>query len=331
MSVTIKDVAKAAGVSVATVSRVLNNSSAVSDETAASVNQVIKDMGYSPNFLGRNLRKCETHNILAILPSTEHTVYTNIIRGMQDAAYPDYDIFLSTSSSYIDTEMRLLNMLFNRTVDAAVLLGTQLDADTLNDLSQKYNIALCSERVEKAKVLTVTVNDEQAAYDAVSFFLKKGKRKIGLVTTSGVSNALSSLDRERGYARALAEYGIDKDEQYIFRCTYDYTDGAKALKYFMSLPEPPDAVFCISDLLAIGLINQALTQGIEVGSQLDVCGFDNVSISEMYIPGLTTIAQPGYEMGKVVIENLLGNIHSSIKKNDHIILGHELIIRSSAK
>ena len=83
MSVTIKDVAKAAGVSVATVSRVLNNSSAVSDETAAAVNEVINEMGYSPNFLGRNLRKCETNNILVILPSTEHTVYSNIINGMQ--------------------------------------------------------------------------------------------------------------------------------------------------------------------------------------------------------------------------------------------------------
>ena len=82
MSVTIKDVAKAAGVSVATVSRVLNNSSAVSDETAAAVNEVINEMGYSPNFLGRNLRKCETNNILVILPSTEHTVYSNIINGM---------------------------------------------------------------------------------------------------------------------------------------------------------------------------------------------------------------------------------------------------------
>ena len=321
MSVTIKDVAKAAGVSVATVSRVLNNSSAVSDETAAAVNEVINEMGYSPNFLGRNLRKCETNNILVILPSTEHTVYSNIINGMQDAAYPFYDIFLSTSNSYLDTEMRLLNMLFNRTVDAAVLLGTQIDGEKLNELNKSYNIALCCERREGANVLTVTINDEAAAFDAVSFFLKKGKRKIALITT--VTSAHSSHDREAGYTRALAAYGIEKDE--------NYTDGCEALKYFMSLPEPPEAVFCISDLLAVGVIKQASRDGIAIGSQLEVCGFDNISLSEMYIPGITTVAQPGYEMGKTVITKLLENMHKTEKNNEHIILDHELIIRGSAK
>lgn len=331
MSVTIKDVAKAAGVSVATVSRVLNNSSAVSDETAAAVNEVIKQMGYSPNFLGRNLRKCETNKILVILPSTEQTFYGEIIRGMQDAASPDYDILLSTSYSYLGTEMRLMEMLFNRTVDAAVLMGTRIDANTLNDLNKRYSIALCCERSEGADVLTVTIDNEAAAYDAVSAFLKRGKRRIGLVTTAGVSEALSSADREKGYVRALAEYGIEKNEEYIYRCSYEYQDGFEAFKYFMSLPEPPEAVFCVSDLLAVGVIKQASRYGIAIGSELEVCGFDNTSLSEMYIPGITTVSQPGYEMGRTVITKLLENMHSTIKNNGTIILGHELVIRDSAK
>ncbi|MDD6991850.1 MAG: LacI family DNA-binding transcriptional regulator [Oscillospiraceae bacterium] len=331
MSVTIKDVAKAAGVSVATVSRVLNNSAAVSEETAAAVNEVIKEMGYSPNFLGRNLRKCETNNILAILPSTSHTVYSDIIRGMQDAAYPNYDILLSTSNSYLGTEMRLLEMLFNRTVDAAVLLGTQLDAKTLNDLNKRYNIALCCERVSGAKVLTVTINDEEAAYDAVKMFLKKGKTKIGLVTTGGHTDALSSVDREKGYIRALSEYGIQVEEKYIYRCSYEYSDGCEAMKYFLSLDEMPQAVFCISDLLAAGVIKQAFREGIAVGTELEVCGFDNISLSEMYTPGITTVAQPGYEMGRTVINKLLDNMHSTVKNNDMIVLNHKLVIRGSAK
>ncbi len=331
MSVTIKDVAKAAGVSVATVSRVLNNSAAVSEETAAAVNEVIKEMGYSPNFLGRNLRKCETNNILAILPSTEHPVYSDIIKGMQDAAYPNYDILLSTSNSYLGAEMRLLEMLFNRTVDAAVLLGTQLDAQTLNDLNKRYNIALCCERVSGAKVLTVTINDEEAAYDAVKMFLEKGKTKIGLVTTGGNTNALSSVDREKGYLRALSEYGIKAEEKYIYRCSYEYSDGCEAMKYFLSLDEMPQAVFCISDLLAAGVIKQAFREGIAVGTELEVCGFDNISLSEMYTPGITTVAQPGYEMGRTVINKLLDNMHSTVKNNDMIVLNHKLVIRGSAK
>ncbi|MGN0641954.1 MAG: LacI family DNA-binding transcriptional regulator [Huintestinicola sp.] len=329
MSVTIKDVAKAAGVSVATVSRVLNNSSAVSDDTASAVNSAIKELGYSPNFLGRNLRKCETNNILAIIPSTEQTVYSDIIKGMQEAAIANsYDILISTSNSYLGTEMRLLNMLYNRTVDAAVILGTQMDSEALSELDKKYNIALCCERVENSDVLTVTVDNEAGAYDAVSSFLRKGRRKIALVTTK--SAAISSVDREKGYTRALKEFGIEKDEKYIYRCSYEYTDGCEALKYFMSLPEPPDAVFCISDLLAVGVIKQASRDGIEIGTKLQVCGFDNISFSEMYIPGITTVSQPGFEMGKTVILKLIENIKGG---NNHgtIMLPHELIIRGSAK
>lgn len=332
MSVTIKDVARAAGVSVATVSRVLNNSSAVSEETAAAVSETIKQLGYSPNFLGRNLRKRETNNILVILPSTEHTFYSKVIRGIQDAAAPNYDVLLCTSYSNLETEMRLLEMLFNRTVDAAVLLGTQLDADTLNDLNKRYDIALCCERSEGADMLTVTINNEQAAYDAVHAFLKKGKRRIGLVTTGGISTAPSSYDRELGYARALSEFGIEKDERYIFRCSYEYSDGINALKYFMSLSEPPEAIFCISDLLAVGVINQAYRDGITVGSELEVCGFDNILLSEMYIPGITTVSQPCYEMGTTVITRLIENMQlpDNEKSHETVILPHELIIRGSA-
>ncbi|MCI7768468.1 MAG: LacI family DNA-binding transcriptional regulator [Oscillospiraceae bacterium] len=331
MSVTIKDVAKAAGVSVATVSRVLNNSAAVSEETASAVNNVIKEMGYSPNFLGRNLRKCETNNILAILPSAEHTVYNDIIKGMQDAAHPNYDVLLSTSNSYLGTEMRLLEMLFNRTVDAAVLLGTQLDAQKLNELNKQYNIALCCERVSEAKVLTVSINNEAAAYDAVKMFLGRGIKRIGLVTTGGNTDALSSADREKGYIRALSEYGIGFEEKYIYRCSYDFSDGCRALKYFMSLDMPPQAVFCISDLLAAGVIKQAFIEGIAVGTELEVCGFDNISLSEMYTPGITTVSQPGYEMGKTVINKLLENMRGTEKNNDMILLPHKLIIRGSTR
>ncbi len=331
MSVTIKDVAKAAGVSVATVSRVLNNSNAVSEETAAAVNDVIKELGYSPNFLGRNLRKCETNNILVIIPSTEQTFYSEIIKGMQDAAQPDYDILLSTSYSHLGTEMRLLEMLFNRTVDAAVLMGTKLDAKTLNDLNRKYNIALCCERVENSQVFTVTIDNEAAAYDAVSAFLRRGNRRIGLVTTGGMTEALSSTDREVGYTRALNEFGIDKDEKYIFRCTYDYSDGFKALDYFMFLDNPPEAIFCISDLLAVGVIKQAIKKGIKIGTELEVCGFDNISLSEMFIPEITTVSQPGYEIGQKVIAGLIENIHNPVKRSDTVILEHKLIVRNSSR
>lgn len=330
MNATIKDVAKAAGVSVATVSRVLNNSAAVSDAAAERVNKAIDELGYSPNFLGRNLRKCETNVILAIIPSTEQTFYSEIIRGMQTAASScGYDILLSTSNSTYEIEMRLLNMLFNRTVDAAILLGTRLDTATLKELNRKYYIALCCERAEGADVLTVTVDDEGGAYDAVKHIISCGHKKIGIVSTN--VSALSSFDREKGYRRALADNGIEYREEYVYRSTYDFVDGERAFKYFMGLPEPPTAVFCISDILAVGVVKRALSDGYRIGEDISVCGFDNILLSGMYTPGITTIEQPCYDIGRTVVEELISNINNGVKSNKRIKLPYKVIERESVK
>lgn len=328
MNVTIKDVAKAAGVSVATVSRVLNNSATVSAAATEQVNNAIKELGYSPNFLGRNLRKCETNVILAIIPSTEHTFYSGIISGMQTAASENgYDILLSASNSMYSIEMRMLNMLFNRTVDAAVLLGTQLDKDKLNELNSKHYIALCCERVEGADVLTVTVDDEGGAHAAVSKIIEYGHKKIAMLSTNGT--ALSAADREKGYLRALAENNIPYREEYIYRGTYDYDNGEKALDYFMELPDPPTAIFCMSDLLAAGVVKRALSRGYRVGEDISVCGFDNIQLSSIYTPGITTVEQPCYEIGRTVINELIYNITHAKKHSRHIKLNYKLIARDS--
>lgn len=328
MNITIKDVAKEAGVSVATVSRVLNNSATVSEKATEQVNNAIKELGYSPNFLGRNLRKCETNIILAVIPSTEHSFYSDIIKGMQhEAAENGYDILLSTSNSDPVIEMRMLNMLFNRTADAAVLLGTRIDADTLNELNEKYYIALCCERVEGAKVLTVTVDDVSGAYASVNNLISLGHRRIAMISTEGT--ALSSKDREKGYIKALTEHGIPVNENYIYRGTYDPENGGIAFEKFMSLPEPPTAIFCISDLLAAGTIKKAVADGYKVGQDISVCGFDNIRLSRLYNPGITTVEQPCYEIGRTVVDELIRNIDSSVKSDRHIMLDYKLVSRES--
>lgn len=330
MNVTIKDVARAAGVSVATVSRVLNNSATVSELATEQVNNAIKELGYSPNFLGRNLRKCETNVILAIIPSTEQTFYSDIIRGMQAAATNNgYDLLLSTSNSNIDIETRMLNMLYNRTVDAVVLLGTQLSAETLNDLNSRYYIALCCERIEGAEVLTVTVDDIEGAYAAVKKLIDFGHEKIAMISTQG--GALSSFDRENGYLKALRDHDIEFNQDYLYHGNYAYTDGIDAFDSFMKLDDPPTAIFCISDLLAAGAVKRAIMCGYNVGEDISICGFDNIQISGMYSPGITTVEQPCYEIGCIVIDELIKNISGSIKNCDHIKLNYNLILRDSVK
>ena len=146
MNITIKDVAKAANVSVATVSRVLNKKTNVSDEAVQAVNKAVEELGYSPNFLGRDLRKSETKRILAIIASTEQSFYSEVLRGMQDAAYSQgYDVLIATTRDDPEHEMHLLGMLFSKAVDGAVLLAPKLDSRTISELAKKYSLAMCLE------------------------------------------------------------------------------------------------------------------------------------------------------------------------------------------
>ena len=330
MSVTIKDVAREAGVSVATVSRVLNGSCNVSDDSAKKVNEAIEKLNYLPNFLGRNLRKRETKVILCITPTSEHSLYSKIIMGMNSyASKVGYEIISAVSTGNTSQEVGQLKMLFNKTVDGAVLLGTSFSAQELNKLAKNYDIALCCEGVVGADVLTVAVDDEQAAYDAVMGLIKQGHKRIAFVGAD--LPAISAVARENGYKKALEDAGISCDEKLIFKKTYDYECGEQALEQFWSCEDKPTAVFTISDLLAISVIHSAVGKGISIPNELSVMGFDNISMCEMMLPTVSTVEQPCEKLGEVVIAKLIENIHSNDKDNGYYTVGHKLIFRDSTK
>lgn len=328
MNITIKDVAKAANVSVATVSRVLNGKNNVSQEAVNAVNRAVEELGYSPNFLGRDLRKSETKRILAIISSTEPTFYNDVLRGMQDAcSKKGYDVLIATTRNDPEHEMHLLGMLFARAVDGAVLLAPKLDSKTILDLARKYDIAICLERLNSDGVLCVTIDNEKAGYDATKYLIGKGRRRIALITTEIRSQ--SSVDRENGYYRALKEAGIPIDENLVYFGDYSSDSGTRACELFLALPEKPDAIFSISDTISIGAMNCAIQHGITVGKEILFIGFDNISYSNMFIPKLSTVDQPCYLQGKTVAEKLISNISSEVQDNSTYMLPHSLILRES--
>ncbi len=328
MNITIKDVAKAANVSVATVSRVLNKKTNVSDEAVQAVNRAVEELGYSPNFLGRDLRKSETKRILAIIASTEQSFYSEVLRGMQDAAYAQgYDVLIATTRNDPDHEMHLLNMLFSKAVDGAVLLAPKLDAATITQLAKKYHLAMCLERLENCEILCVTIDNEQAGYDATKLLIGKGRKRIGLITTKERSQ--SSIDRENGYRRALKDAGIAYDESLVYYGGYDVDDGFKGCQQLMAQDDKPDAVFSISDTISIGAMTYAIRNGISVGDEVLFFGFDNIAYSQMFIPRLSTVEQPCYLQGKTVIEKLISNMKADIPDMGVYKLPHSLILRES--
>ncbi len=328
MIVTIKDVARAAGVSVATVSRVLNDTALVSDETRAAVQQAVKNLNYTPNSLGRNLRKSSTSIILVIIPTVEHDFYSKIITGMQGTAKAlGYDLITSISNVDSLEEIKSLEMLYNRTVDAAVIFSSKMSCEEIHQISEKYNIAFCCETVEEADVLTVSVADRQASKDAVKVLIDKGHKKIGFVCAEFFVR--SSLEREAGYIEALAESGIEFDKKLIYKTHYSFDCGKQAFNYFNSLDDKPTAIFAVSDLLAIGIVSQALSCGVNVGKDLAVIGFDNILLSEMYSPSISTVDQPSYKMGQLVIQKLINNISNEFKDKKHYIIPHRIVLRQS--
>lgn len=328
MSVTIKDVAKAANVSVATVSRVLNKKNNVSDEAIEAVQQAVKHLGYSPNFLGRDLRKSETRRILAIIASTEQSFYSEVLRGMEEGAMArGYDVLIATTRDDPKHEMHLLEMLFSRSVDGAVLLGPKLDAATISSLAENHNIAICLERLENCRVLTVTINNVSAGRDAVNYLIRKGRRRIGLLTTQQRSQ--SSVDREQGYREALAENGLRYDENLVYYGDYSSDAGMRGCERLMKLKEPPDAIFSISDMIAIGAMNYAIENRIQIGSDVLFFGFDNIQYSRIFIPHLSTVQQPCFLQGKLVVEKLIENMKSKTPDRSLYMLPHSLILRET--
>lgn len=328
MSVTIKDVAKAANVSVATVSRVLNKKSNVSDEAIEAVNAAVERLGYSPNFLGRDLRKSETRRILAIVASTEQSFYSEVLRGMEEtASAKGYDVLIATTRDDPKHEMHLLGMLFSRSVDGAVLLGPKLDAATISNLAENHNIAMCLERLDDCKVLTVTIDNVKAGKDAVTYLISKGRKRIGLITTEQRSQ--SSVDREIGYKQALEACGIQYDESLVYYGDYDAESGTRGCEYLMNLDNPPDAIFSISDMIAIGAMNYALANNIKIGKDVLFFGFDDIQYSKIFVPHLSTVQQPCFMQGRLVVEKLIENMKAEMPDKSLYMLPHSLVLRET--
>lgn len=324
---TIQEVAKKAGVSVATVSRVLNDNGPVSSNTRKKVQAVIDELNYQPNLLGRNLRRSETRMILVLLQNISNPFYSKIVKGMEDTAHENgYNVLICNTNTDIDLESIYLDFLKNKLVDGVIFTCTAMVTEEFNKLAKYYPVVLCNEYNKDIKAPIVTIDNEIAGYEATSHLIKLGHKKIGMIS---VNNVGSSYDRMKGYMRAIEEAGLEVNEDYIVYHTFSYKGGMRGIKQLFELDEPPTAIFCISDLIAVGAIKELKSKGLRVPNDVAIVGFDNNSIAPMYDPSITTIAQPRYDIGKKTMEIMLQRIKGSENNNYIVKLEHDLIIRES--
>ena len=331
MSASIKDVAREAGVSIATVSRVLNNVDVVNEDTKKKVLEAISKLGYRPNIIARSLKTQKTSTIGIIIPDISNQFYPEIVRGAEDVAnIYSYNIILCNTDLDSEREIEYLRILKEKMIDGVLYMSNSLEEDVLKLINElRIPTVLIETKDKKSNFPSITIDNEKAAYDATTFLLNKGFSDIVFVGTHpDAENALSK--RYRGYERAMNENSVGVNHDLVCFSGIKPQDGANVVSSFLK-NKKYDSIFCISDELAMGVINELREQGIRVPEDVSVIGFDNIFSSSIYYPKLTTISQPMYDMGSVGMRMLIKIINKQPVDNEHYVLPHEIIVRNSTK
>lgn len=324
---TIQDVARKAGVSSATVSRVLNDRNVVTEKTAVKVEQAIKELNYKPSLLGRNLRTSKSSLLLVLIPSIANPFYADIIKGIEDTAVEKgYNILLCETGSNPEREEIYFNLVRNQLTDGVISMDPAVNKARLNELAEKYPIVQCSEYDRSGIISYVTIDSKLASYQVMKYLIQIGHKKIALINSD--KKFLYARDRYKGYVSALKENGLPINKDWVYNVeNVSFEDGQQAMRSLLANDERPTAVFAVSDVLAIGALKEINDSGLHVPNDIALVGFDNISVSNMLNPTLTTIAQPMYRLGSVSTTMLINKIDG--KEVESIVLNHELIIRES--
>ncbi len=329
--VKIEDVAREAGVSVATVSRVLNESGGVLPETQEKVREAVERLHYEPNLSARNLRKNESRIILILAPNFSNPYYSNVLSGICDVSRNlGYSTLIYNTYDSNALDERLVTSLFQKNrADGMITLAVNRDDHWLTKYAERYPLVQCSEYVEDAPIPHISVDNRLAARESVRHLIAQGHRRIGIITSA--NRYLSSMNRLRGYLDALEEAGISKDDALIAYASADYSfaSGKQAARNLLSLQDSPSAIFCVSDILALGAIASAGKMGLQVPWDLSVMGFDDVDYTTMFHPYLTTIAVPCYELGRRSMLLLYDHISQKAGAERDVFLPHQLMLRET--
>lgn len=325
---TIRDVAQLAGVSPSSVSRYFNNKELLSPQSMERIERAVHELNYYPSSLGRNLRFSRSGKLLALLPTISNPFYHRILSTIsKECEQYGYTMITCTTGMDKYTEQNLYHMLHSHYADGAIIFGSTLNKNELENLFRKYPMVQCCEYID-ANLPGVSIDDESASFEAVKYLISSGCRSIAMA--SGNPRFSSTLKRETGYKRALNSAGLEFYPEFIIRGDYGYKGGQSIIKTLFSRSGPkPDALFAISDAVAIGAIKELHDMGITAGKDFSVIGFDNTSLSACYIPSLSTVSQPREELGRTAARLFFERLDNSKASPKLITLEHKLIIRES--
>jgi LacI family transcriptional regulator len=327
---TIHDIAEEAGVSAATVSRVLNSRDHVAPETRERISRIVRERGYIANRSARNLQYGRTGLVGLLVPLVHPHYFSTIVAGATEALFEhDLRAVLSPTEHKHDREVTLLDRLMHGMADGALVVLPEETSDELERLlDTNYRFVVIDPRLPlDARIPSVSSAHTSGAGEAVRHLLELGHRRIAAIT--GPREWVATEERRRGYHAALAAFGILPDPSLEIEADFEISGGVGAAAELLGRPDRPTAVFAFNDNLAIGTMRAARARGLSLPEDLSVVGFDDSEHASLVTPELTTVRQPLAEMGRTAV-NLLGRLLDGQRVETlHVELGTRLIVRES--
>lgn len=324
---TIRDVARLAGVSHQTVSRVINGSADVTPETRARVEAIIAELDYRPSAIARSMASGRAGTLACIAPNLTDYTFARIIEGSEREARQNGFFLLSSGAASVEDFRALCDELVgHRRVDGLIVINPYAD-ERHAYLPQNFPTVFVGAHSRDSAIGSVSLDDEKAAYEATRHVLALGRRKIAMVT--GPMSEDCSQDRSDGYIRALTEFGVGVDYSMIIEGDWSATSGQDALLALCEQGCRPEAVFAQNDRMALGVLHAARDMGMRVPRELAVIGVDDMPLSSYFDPPLTTMQQDMARIGQEAIRMLIGIIENVPGAMRHIQIPARLVVRQS--
>ena len=330
----LKDVAKLAGVSVGAVSRYLNEPERLLESTRRKIRPAIEALNYSPNALARSLRRGKTGLVMVICSAIGDPYFGDVIRGIQRVARErGMTILVREVRSIHERPSEASDIVLSRAADGVIVLGSNSPFDLTEDVHKTVDhppVVVGGEIVSGAlqRMPSVRIDNVAAAEELSRYLIGLGHRRFGFIAGEPGSPVMD--DREIGFRNALAERSIPVSPEFMVHGDLIVDGGCRAMHHLMSLANPPTAVVCANDEMAIGAMGEARAMGLTVPNDLSIVGFDDVRYAEAMNPPLTTVAQPAEEIGERCFRRLMRALAEPGSESGVEIVPHRLVIRSSA-
>ncbi|MES0361786.1 MAG: LacI family DNA-binding transcriptional regulator [Anaerolineales bacterium] len=327
--VTMRDVAEHAGVSVTTVSHVVNNTRSVNPDTRSRVEEAMRVMGYQPNVVARSLRRGKTHTIGIILPDSANPYFAEVVRGIEDTSFSQgYSVILCNSDNDLDKERLYTNVLLEKQVDGIIFVAAGLSGENIHQLQGRgIPLVLVDRRVPEIEADYVLTDNQGGGRLATRHLIDHGHLVIACI--AGPEGIKLSSDRIAGYRHALDEEGIPNQPELIIEGDFQFQSGYHAAQRLFEKRTAPTAIFACNDLMAIGVYRFAHEKGLRIPEQLSVVGFDDIRLAAYAHPPLTTIRQPKHTMGSAAAKLLLERMNQRDSAPRLEVLEPQLITRES--